>query len=168
MNQLTYRITTAILASSLISFTVNAMAGDPADKPPRKGQQHHRAHQQMPVVDQMMRAVRHLDLSDVQKTSIRVIMKDLKAQDRAQMQEMRAIHAQLRELIKADAFDESAVAALAEKEGDLAASRLLKTSRSMSRVYAQLTGEQRAQLEAMAEQRQAKRAERRKQRTLES
>jgi protein CpxP len=168
MNKMTNRITAAILASALISFTANAMAEDPVNKSPRKGQHHHRANQQMPVVDQMMRAVRHLDLSDEQKTGIRVIMKDLKAQDRAQMKEMRAMHAQLRELIKADAFDETAAAALAEKEGDLAANRLLSTSRSMSRVYAQLTGEQRAELEAMAEQRQAKRAERRKQRSLES
>lgn len=168
MNKLTNRITAAILASALISLAANAMAGDPVDKPPRKGKQHHRAQQQMPVVDQMMRAVRHLDLSDEQKASIRGIMKDLKARDRAQMKEIRALHAQLRELIKADLYDESAVAALAEKEGDLAASRLLNTSRSMSRVYAQLTGEQRAELEAMAEQRQAKRAERRNQRSLES
>ena len=81
---------------------------------------------------------------------------------------MRAMHAQLKELIKADTFDESAVSALARKEGDLAAERLLSASRATSNVYGQLTDEQRAQLASMAEERQAKRAERRHHRNIES
>jgi hypothetical protein len=44
---------------------------------------------------------------------------------------------------------------------------MLSASRSMSKVYGQLTDEQRAELEAMAEKRQAKRAERREQRNTE-
>ena len=168
MNTMTNRITGAILAAVLMSLTTAAMAQDPTDKPPRKGQHHQRADQQMPAVDRMMRAVRHLDLSDEQKASIRDIMKDLKTRERAHMKEMRAMHAQLKELIKADTFDESAVSALARKKGDMSAERMLRASRSMSRVYGQLTGEQRAELEAMAEKRHAKRAERRQQRNTES
>ncbi len=38
---------------------------------------------------------------------------------------MRAGHEQLKELIKADSFDEAAVTALAEKEGALTAERLI-------------------------------------------
>ena len=168
MNKLTRTITFAFLAAMLLSFTAAAMAHDSLDKPPRKGQHHNKAHQQMPVVEQMMRAVKHLDLSDEQKASFRIVMRDLKAQDRAQNQEMRAMHAQLKELIKADTFDETAVSALAQKEGDLAAERLLSASRAMSSVYGQLTDEQRAQLASMAEERQATRAERREQRNTES
>ena len=168
MNKLTNTITGVILAAALFGFMAAAMAQDPIDKPPQKGHRHHKADHQVSVVDQMMRAVRQLDLSDEQKTSFRAVMKDLKTQDRAHKKEMRSMHAQLKELIKADTFDETAVSALAQKEGDLAAERLLSASRAMSSVYGQLTEEQRAQLASMAEERQARRAERREQRNTES
>ena len=168
MNKLTKTMTGVILATTLLGITAAAMAQDPVGKPPGKGQHHRRADHQTPVADQMMRAVRHLDLSDEQKASFRVVMKDLKTQERAHKKEVRAMHAQLKELIKADTFNESAVSALAQKEGDLAAERLLASSRAMSQVYGQLTVEQRAELEAMAEERQARRAERRLHKNIES
>ena len=74
---------------------------------------------------------------------------------------MKAGHEQLKELIKAESFDESAVAALAETEGTLAAERLIVASRAMSDVYGQLTVEQRAELEIMASERAERRAEKR-------
>ena len=56
---------------------------------------------------------------------------------------------------------------LAENEGALAAERLIIASRAMSAVYAQLTDEQRAELETIAAERAAKRAEKRNQRSAE-
>ncbi len=168
MNKLTNRITNAIIATLFLSLAGTAMAQDGMGEHTRKGQHHRRADHQMPVVEHMMRAVYHLDLSDEQSANIRIIMQGLKTQERSRMKEMKSIQTQLKALIKADTFDEPAVAALAGKEGDMAAVRLLNTSRAMSQVYAQLTDTQRAELETMAEERQARRAERREQRNTES
>jgi len=109
----------------------------------------------------MMRAIRHLDLSDDQKASFKEIMHTLKAEQRVLAKEMKAGHEQLKGLIKSESYDEQAVVAVAEKEGALAAERLILASRAMSQVYSQLTDEQRLQLEAMAAERKARRSEKR-------
>ena len=67
-------------------------------------------------------------------------------------------HEQLRELVKAGTFNEEAVALLADKEGELAAERLMLTSRALSEVYNILTVDQRKDLEAMGAQRKDRRA----------
>jgi protein CpxP len=160
-------ISRTILSTLLICFMGTALAQDPTAEPTRKGHKQQRGNQAMPVAASMMRAIRHLDLSDEQKTDIKVIMKDLKVEERQLTRGTKPGQEQLKELIKADSFDEEAVAALAEQEGALAAERLIITSRALSEVYAQLTDEQRAELETMATQRAAKRAEKRGKRSAE-
>ena len=118
----------------------------------------------MPAIGHLMHAIRRLDLSDEQREAARAIKGALKADVRPIMQEMKAGHMQLKELVKADSYDEPAVAALAGKEGDLTAERILLTSRAISEILGLLTDEQRAELEAMAAQRQEKRSQRREQR----
>ena len=81
------------------------------------------------------------------------IMGALKADIRPVVMATRENHEQLKELVKAPTFDEGAVALLAEKEGDLAAERLMLTSRALSEIYNQLTNEQRIELEDMARHR---------------
>lgn len=80
-------------------------------------------------------------------------MKTLKAQVQPLMLEMQAGHRQLQELIKAENYDAQAVAALAEKEGSLAAKRMVLTSEALSKIFASLTDEQRVQLDTMASER---------------
>ena len=160
-------ISRTILTTLLICFMGTALAQDPTAEPTRKGHKQQRGNQAMPIVPSMMRAIRHLDLSDEQKADIKVIMKDLKAEERQLTREIKPGQEQLKELIKADSFDEEAVAAVAEKEGALAAERLIISSRALSEVYAQLTDEQRAELETMATQRAVKRAEKRGKRSAE-
>lgn len=166
MNTLT-KIMTGMTLTTLMCFTgavpAQDAASDPAD-PVRKSRHHQRGDRAMPAVGNMMRAIRHLDLSDEQKTSIKTIMQHFKIEERLLKQEMKAGHEQLKELIKAESFDESAVAALAETEGALAAERLIVASRAMSEVYGQLTVEQRAELEIMASERAERRAEKRERR----
>jgi protein CpxP len=129
-----------------------------------RNQKHKRGMPAMPVVAQVMRAVRHLDLSDEQKSAMKKIMHGLKQDTRPIMDEMKVNHVLLRDLIKAETYDEAAVAELAETEGKLAAQRLVITSRALSAIYAQLTDEQRVELETMAAERREKMNERRKQR----
>jgi len=165
MNNASTRITITLLSLMLLSLAGTALAQETAHGHAGKGQHHGRANFPMPVVDMMMRAVRHLDLSDEQTESIKGIMKSLKSDERQLTKEMRSGQEQLKGLIKADTFDEEAVADLAEKEGALTTRRLILASKAMSQVYAQLTDEQRAQLERMAEERAERGAEIRKQRT---
>jgi Spy/CpxP family protein refolding chaperone len=77
------------------------------------------------------------------------------------MQEMKAGHMQLKELVKAESLDEQAVAAVAETEGLLAAERLKIAARAASEIFALLTDEQREQLEAMAAERGQRHTEKR-------
>lgn len=162
MNKAISRLTITFFSIALLALSGAALAG-PGPDHFRDGPPHHgRGMPGMPVVDTVMRAVMHLDLSDEQEDSIRGIMKSLKADDRALMKDMRSNREQLKDLIKADAFDESAVAEIAGAEGALTTERLILASRAMSQVYAQLTDEQRAELQAMAEERAARRAEKRK------
>jgi protein CpxP len=160
-------ISRTILATLLICFMGTTLAQDPVAEPTRKGHKQQRGNQAMPAVAGMMRAVRHLDLSDDQKADIKVIMQELKVEERQLTKEIKLGHEQLKELIKANSFDEEAVAAVADQEGALAAERLIITSRAMSEVYAQLTDEQRAELETMSTERAARRAEKRGQRSAE-
>jgi len=167
MNKLKNMKTGTILTMLLLTFMGTALAQDPtADSadPCAKNRHHQRGNQQIPAVEIMMRGIRHLELSAEQEANIKVIMQGLRAEERLLTREIRADHEQLRELIKAETFDEPAVAALAEKQGGLTAERLISSSRAMSQVYAQLTDEQRAQLEIMAAERKAKNATKREHR----
>ena len=162
MNIAISRLTITFFSIALMTLSGTALAG-PGPDHFRDGPPHHgRGMQGMPVVDKVMRAVMHLDLSDEQEDSIRDIMKSLKTDDRELMKDMRSGHEQLKDLIKADIYDEAAVADIAAKEGTLTTERLILASRAMSQVYAQLTDVQRAELQTMAEERAAKRAEKRK------
>lgn len=164
MNLLTKIITATIFTTLLLGAAGTALAQDPEAGPAKQNRHHQRGGESIPAVDQLMRAIKKLELSEEQKASIKDIMHGLKMETRPLAKEMRAGHEQLKELIKADSFDEAAVTALAEKEGALAAERLIVSSRAMSKVFAQLTDEQRAELETMAEERAEMRAEKRKQR----
>ena len=161
------KITSVMITTLLFAFSGNALAQETVSEsaePAKKGRQHQRGPQAMPAVDRMMRAIRHLDLDDEQKAGIKLTMQNLRTDERALKKEMKDGHAQLKELIQADTYDEAAVASIAEKEGALVAERLIITSRAMSEVYGQLTDEQRLELEAMAAERLARRGEKRQKR----
>lgn len=116
--------------------------------------------QGMPMVQNVVRGLRRLDLSDEQIENVQAVMQNLRTEAGPVRDEMWASHMQLRELIKADDYDENAVAALAAKEGELAAERIMMASRALSEVYGYLTAEQRAELDEMYAQRMVRRAER--------
>ena len=157
------KISITIITTLLLTISGMALAQDFYGEPGNKGQRHQRGMQGMPMVDQIMRSLRRLDLEDEQRESIRAIMQGLKAETSPVMQKTKAVHLQLKELIKADVYDADAVAALAVQEGDFAAERLMITSRALSQIYSQLTPEQRDELETMAMERQERRADKRAQ-----
>ena len=162
------KISITIITALLLTVSGMAMAQDFNGEPGNKGQRDHRGMQGNPMVDQIMRGLRRLDLEDEQRENIRAIMQGLRAETSPVMQKTRALHLQLKELIKADVYDADAVTTLAVQEGDFAAERLMITSRALSQVYGHLTQEQRDELAAMAAERQVQRAERRAQRQGQS
>ena len=162
------KINITIITTLMLTVSGMALAQDFSGNPGNKGQRSQRGMQGAPMVDQLMRGIRRLDLEDEQKENVRAIMQGLKAETNPVMQKSRAVHLQLKELIKADVYDADAIAALAVQEGDFAAERMMITSRALSHVYNQLTPEQRDELETMATDRQEQRDERRAQRPDQS
>jgi len=148
-----------VLAASFLMSAGTTIAQDNEFGPGQRGP---RGMQGMPAVENMMRAIRRLDISDEQQANIRAVMQEMKTEIKPIMEETKAGHLQLKELVKADEYDENAVAGLAAKEGDLVAERMVITSRALSEVYGYLTDEQRAELEEMAAQRMERRSEKRK------
>ncbi len=158
MNKLSY----LIFATILLAAATTAIAHDSHDGPGGPGAHHARGMQGMPAVEQLIRALHQLDLDEAQKENIHTALRDMKADARPVMQTTRARHEQLRKLITADTYDENAVAVLADKEGELAAERVVITSRTFANIFSMLSDEQRGQLRSMAEQRQQHRSEMRK------
>jgi Spy/CpxP family protein refolding chaperone len=160
----------AIVSTLIMTVASASFAQDGAAEPEKKKQRQQRQHQQqrqqrgmqaMPVVEMTMRAIRQLDLDDAQKEGMRSVMEGLKENVRPIMMDSRANLALLADLVKATPYDEKPVAALAEKEGALAAERLMLTSQALADVHNILTIEQRNELDAMAEQRREKRTHKR-------
>ena len=137
----------------LLTSTSAALARDGGDGQGRGGPHHTRGMQGIPMVSHLVRAMHRLDLSEEQKDAIHGVLQDMKTTIRPVMDETRVGHEQLQELIKAANYDEQAVAALAAKEGQLAAERVVIASRAFSDVFAVLTEEQREELSAMSEHR---------------
>lgn len=170
MNKLIITIVSTILLTASSAAMAQDFSGEPGayGEQSRKGQRSQRGMQQMPIAGQVMRAIHRLDLSDEQKQSIKGVMKLHKAEVHPIMLEMKAGHEQLKELVKAESYDTDAVAAVADKEGDLAAERIKLAGQALSQVFALLTDEQRAQLDTMAAERQMKRQRKRQNRADET
>ena len=145
-----------IVATLLLAAAGAALAQDYSGEPGRKGSRNQRGMQPMPMTEQVMRAIRHLDLNEEQKAGIKAVMQGLKEEIHPIMREMRAGQEQMKELVKAEGYDEKAVALVAEREGELAAQRIMLTSEALSNILAQLTEEQRAQLDTMAAERKGR------------
>ena len=168
MNKVSNMMIRITATTLLLTIAATALADDTYGESGRKGPRHQRGMQAMPVVEQLTHALKRLDLGDNQKEDIRGIMREMKTDVRPLMQETRAGHQQLKELIKAEHYDQDAITVLAKKEGDLAAERMMIASRALAEIFSHLTDEQRDELDAMAAQRQERRSERRKHRSNQS
>ena len=137
-----------------LAATGMAMSHDMDKGHGKKNHQQQRGNQTMPAVEKLSHALRKLDLSDEQKTNTRGVFKQLRSDIRPLMKETRAGHQQLKVLTMASEFDATAIAAIAEKEGDLVTQRVMLTSKALADALGHLTGEQRTQLDTMIAERQ--------------
>lgn len=148
----------SVIAALVLSMSGMALAQDGAPGPGNKGQRPHRGMQSPPrnMVENVLRAIKRLDLSDEQKEGIWATAHELKGELRPLMMEMHNGQKQLREMIVSGNIDQQAVAALAKKEGNLTEQRILLSSKAVANILGQLTDEQKAQLETKAAERKAK------------
>lgn len=146
----------SVMTAGLLAISGMAVAQDGGQGAPgNKGQRSHRGMQAQPrtMMEGVMRAIKRLDLSEDQKEGIWATVHQLRGELHPVMMEMKSGQRELRELVTSGSFDASAVAALAKTEGELTEQRILLTSQAVANVLSQLTGEQRAELEAMAAER---------------
>ena len=108
--------------------------------------------------------MQQLDLGEAQKAAIHAIVQDargdLKAVSRAGADNRQALH----DVLSAETLDEDALAKAAEGAGDLVAERIVIAAHAAKAVMAELTDEQRAELNAMREEHMAKLREKRQSR----
>jgi Spy/CpxP family protein refolding chaperone len=121
----------------------------------------------MPAIEHLTRAFRHLDLSEEQKESIRTELKSMREEIKPLMKQMHESRKDLHGQITAESYDADAVAEMATLQGNLTAQITTITSGAAAGLLAQLTDEQRLELEAMGEKRRGhlkQRKERKKER----
>lgn len=155
------KLIATVFAGIMLVAAGSAAAADRSDGPGKHGKHQQRGPDGSMMVERFQQELHQLDLSDEQKASVKVIMQDLREQSKLIGDERRDNEVLLKDLVKADSWDEDAAAQLAAKEGDLTAQSTLLTSRALSEVYAQLTADQKAELAAKAEERQERRAAKR-------
>jgi len=103
--------------------------------------------------------LRQLDLSPEQQAEVKAIFSTNKDALEAQAEASRALREDLQVLLGADVLDENALADLAEMEGKLAEERVMLMGTLAADVLAELDDEQRAELQALREERLARRDE---------
>ena len=99
------------------------------------------------------RMAERLDLDDEQLASVRAVVDEHRAEQRALRDQLREGRALIRELSADDAYDEEELRALAETHGDAQAELIVLKAKMRSEISAVLTDEQRAQLAEMGERR---------------
>ncbi len=104
--------------------------------------------------------VQRLDLSDAQTEAVKAIFEANKEDLKANFEAGRTLREELQALLDADSLDEAALADIAEREGDLAEERILLTGSVAAQVMAELTDEQKVELQALRAERQDRRRER--------
>lgn len=104
----------------------------------------------------LMRALHRLDLSDQQWTQIQSIMEDARPAIQEQMEAIRTVRDQLRDLDPAS-FDEAAVRAIAKKLAAPTEELAVLHQQVRAQVYSVLTPEQREELAQMRQQMEQRR-----------
>lgn len=109
---------------------------------------------------QLAGTIRRLDLDADQEAAIRALFEENREDLEANRQASRAVREDVQALLEADRLDEDALADLARREGELAEERILLSGTLASQVLAELTDDQRAELQAIRSEREERRRER--------
>ena len=142
-----------LMAAILMSFNLSAQP--PQEK---RGGDHRGPDADRAPIHSLVRAIRHnLELSEQQETAIRAITEDYKAEVKPLMQGMHEGMRALHEVTTADTYDQAAVEAIAADQGEFTRQKIVATSNAAASIMAELTLDQKAELQALKEERQARR-----------
>ncbi|MBN7796691.1 Spy/CpxP family protein refolding chaperone [Parahaliea mediterranea] len=103
----------------------------------------------------MERMAEHLDLSDEQQAEVQQILRDSREQGEADRERLMALKSSLRD--SADTFDSGEVQAAVDEIGQITSRMTYRMAEAQHKVRAVLNEEQRAQLDAWAQQREERR-----------
>ena len=107
----------------------------------------------MEMVGHMHQALKRLDLSKDQKTAIKAEFQAMKVELKPLAEALRDNRATLHQLLMAEDYDESGVAAIAEEQGAITADMIRLASATIHSAKSQLTEAQLNQLADMREER---------------
>lgn len=107
----------------------------------------------------MARGFAKLDLSDAQKASIQQIMQASLQQNRSERQALRTQREAFARMTPDQVGYQAAAARLAQAEGDATRQRIEQRAKVRAQVYALLTASQKAKLQALHSEREARRAQ---------
>lgn len=147
-----------IMSVAMLAYSAGTFAADHDDRrgPPKRGGP---GIDGVEAVRHLGRALRRLDLDEAQIAAVRAEMSTMRESLKPLMTEFHENRKAMRELVLAGDYDESQAAEIAEQQGALTSEITLLTSATVSRMLEQLTEEQRAELDAMRENRLAHRSE---------
>lgn len=152
-----------IMALTLAAGLAVAGAASAADRGPRMDRQEHRGGQEfgLQVIQHLGKAIRRLDLSEEQRVAIHDEFGVFKETVKPLVHEFHSGRKGLHGVITADAFDADAAAEIAEQQGQLTTEITMLVSEAAAAVLAHLSDEQRAELQAMGEERRVRKSEHR-------
>lgn len=159
MNETRKRLTNRLVFSLALCALLVPSAwafggGGPGGGPHRGGPGGHHG----PPIDRILeRHAERLGLDDETRERVREISEESRQASEGIHEQMRALHEALRAALEADEPDEDAVMDLAEDIGDLRTQGTQQRLRTMLRIRAELTPEQRAQLVEIREERRERR-----------
>ncbi len=105
-------------------------------------------------------AVKRLDLTTEQEDAIKAIFEANREDLKTSFVAERELREELHEILTADVLDENALADAAQRSGELTEERVLLSGTVTAAVLAELDETQKAELQAMREERQDRRRER--------
>jgi Spy/CpxP family protein refolding chaperone len=144
-----------LLLATTVFMSFNLAAQPPQDK---RGGGHRGPEADRAPIHSLVRAIhRNLELSEEQETAIRALTDNLKAEMKPLMKDMHEGMKAIHSIVTADSYDESTVAAIAAEQGELTRQKILATSNAAAGILAELTAEQRAELQALKDERQNRR-----------
>ncbi len=142
-----------LLAASIAMLSVNVNAGHHS-----KSERHHNHSDKKPTIKKVMKQLSKLDLTDDQKTEIKVVVKSGLEKSKGKWQAMRELKKQMKALKHAEPLDEQAIKSLSAEMADIKSDLMIMHINKRKQVTSLLTDEQKEKFKKMKHKRGHKRS----------
>lgn len=149
-------LATALGFSSLAFAATSVPANDTSPPPPSSSQMQHGTHHYRGHHRDSMGALGKLDLTATQRTNIEQMMREDRAQARPQMQALMQTRMAFENATPGSADYQTAAEQLAQAEAKAAQARVMRQADLRTKIYNELTAQQRTELASLRSQRQAR------------